>query len=262
MGYQFDFGFDSSCASWDDAKIAFLFAAMGGQGDFGVIPGPLAVADASRYAELYEIDGDFEPFDIGVYAELCGGSDSVESAASRFNEARSKGILPVVIGADRRVTQAVCDSTLVALWGKLGRQEADEKVICEKHRTFLTGARAATSSAIGAPAGDVTLLTCQRMAASQNTMASALDKIEGPVHLSIDLDVLSPGVAKTHRSLEPGGLSWYGLIDAIDAVVSGPGIGSAELVGCKEVAPRSPGALLAAQILIKLVSALWATHKR
>ncbi|MCP4675340.1 MAG: hypothetical protein GY854_07510 [Deltaproteobacteria bacterium] len=247
--------------SWDDAKIAFLFAAMGGQGDFGEIPGPPAVADASRYAELYEIQGDFEPLDIGVYAELCGGLDPVESVVSRFNEARAREILPVVIGADRRVTQMVCDSTLVAFWGKLGRQEADEKAICEKHKTFFAGARAAAFGAIDSLRANVALLPCQRMVTARDALASALEKIEGPVHLSIDLDVLSPGVAQSSRSLEPGGLSWYGLIDAIDAVVSGPGLASADLVGCGDVAPRSPGALLAAQILIKLVSALRALHK-
>ena len=55
MSYVFDFGFEVLGADWDDARLAFLFATIGEEDDFGKSSGPLAVADASRYAEFFEM---------------------------------------------------------------------------------------------------------------------------------------------------------------------------------------------------------------
>jgi arginase family enzyme len=71
--------------------------------------------------------------------------------------------------------------------------------------------------------------------------------------------VLAPGVAQAPRAAEPGGLGWYALVDLIEAAFGGPGVATADLVGCKEVQPRSPAALLAAQILIKMAG-LFGAH--
>ena len=58
------------------------------------------------------------------------------------------------------------------------------------------------------------------------------------------------------RSIEPGGLGWYELLDAIDMVFQGPGVATADLVGTAAVTPRSTAALVGAQILLKLAGLL------
>ncbi len=72
----------------------------------------------------------------------------------------------------------------------------------------------------------------------------------------LDLDVLAPSVAQTSRSLEPGGLGWYDLMELIEMVFMGPGVAAADLVGTGTVNPRSPSALLGSQVLLKVAGLL------
>jgi agmatinase len=46
-------------------------------------------------------------------------------------------------------------------------------------------------------------------------LASVIDKIHGPVYLTIDVDVLDPGVLPAVSTPEPGGISYRELIDAL-----------------------------------------------
>ncbi|MCP4599134.1 MAG: hypothetical protein GY847_01110 [Proteobacteria bacterium] len=252
MSYTFDFGFENPGSKWDDAKLAFLFAAPGEEADFGQVSGPLAVADASRFVEFFEMQDGLNPLSVGVYAELCGGSNPLAAVASRAKEARDRNIIPVTIGDDRRITENYCAGRLVAMWGKVGRQEADEPTILNESMAMLVGVRAATSTAFKTIPADVMIVTCHGVSVQPRVFAAALKKLTAPVHLSIDLDVLSPSVAQTPRSLEPGGLSWYNFTDAIEMVFKGPGVAAVDLIGTGKVSPRSPSALLSAQILTKI----------
>jgi agmatinase len=256
MTLRIDFGFDGPGASWTDAYLALLFACRGEAADLGRAPGPLAVADASRFIELFEMQVGLSPLDIGTYAEAVGGDDPVVAAAARAAEARVRGMFPIVIGDDRRATELHCAEPLVALWGKVGRIEADETALLERQPSILAGVRAAASNAFQAIPQTTTIVTARALAEQRESFGEALSRFRDPVHLSIDLDVLAPAVAQTSRSLEPGGLSWYGLMDAIEMVFRGPGVVAADLVGTAPVAPRTPAALLGSQILLRLAGLL------
>jgi hypothetical protein len=262
MSFAFDFGFEGLGAHWDDAGVAFLFAAAGEEEDFGKSPGALAVADASRYAEFFEMRGEILPMDIGVYAEICNGPDPLAHAVSRALSAVEKGILPVVICDDRRVTKELGGIPLIALWGKIGRAEIDEPALLRERTTVIAGVRAATSNSLKAIPSNAAVVTAGTLSAGREPFNAAVHRIKGPAHLSIDLDVLSPSVSQTPRSIEPGGVSWYDLVDAIEMVFAGQGVASADLVGTKNVQPRSPAALLSAQILLKIAGLATARSKK
>lgn len=251
MAFPFSFGFETPLTPWNDAYLALFFAATGGEADFGKSQGPLAVADASRYIELFEMQSGVSLFELGTYAEVVGGDDPVATAAARAAEARGRGMFPIVVSEDRRLTERACTDPLVAFWGKVGRAEINEGALFAKQRTVLAGVRAATSSAFKTIPANVTILSARVLGTNHQILAEALKGISDPVHLSVDLDVLSPGVAQTSRSLEPGGISWYELMDALALVFSGPGVAALDLTGTATVAPRSPAATLAAQFLAR-----------
>ena len=256
MTFTIDFGYAGSSASWTDAYLALLFACRGDPGDVGRAAGPMAIADASRFVELFEMQVGLSPLDIGTHAEAVGGEQPVDAAVARAAEARARGMFPVIVGDDRRVTEQHCGDPLVAFWGKVGRIESDETSLLGRHPSILAGVRAATNNAFQAIPGTVSILTSRVVAEQKELFAEALTKFDDPVHLSIDLDVLAPAVAQTSRSLEPGGLGWYDLMDAIELVFRGPGVAAADLVGTAPVAPRSPAALLGLQILLRLAGLL------
>jgi arginase family enzyme len=256
MALKIDFGYEDSGASWTDAYLSLLFACRGEAGDIGRTAGPMAIADASRFIELFEMQVGLSPLDVGTYAEVVGGDDPIETAVARAAEARSRGMFPVIIGEDRRVTEKHCSDPLVALWGKVGRIETDETALLSRSPSVLGGVRAATANAFQAIPQTVTILTARALADQRDIFRAALANLTDPVHLSIDLDVLAPAVAQTPRSLEPGGLGWYDLMDIIEMVFKGPGVVAADLIGTGTVNPRSPAALLGSQILLRVAGLL------
>ncbi len=256
MTLTIDFGYSNSAASWADAYLALLFACRGEAADVGRASGPLAIADASRFVELFEMQIGLSPLDIGTYAEAVGGEDPIEAAVTRAAEARARGMFPIIVGDDRRVTEQHSAEPLVALWGKVGRIEADETALLGRHPSILAGVRAATNNAFQSIPQTTTILTARTLTEQRESFGEALARVKDPVHLSIDLDVLAPAVAQTFRSLEPGGLTWYGLMDAIEMVFQGPGVAAADLVGTAPVAPRTPAALLGSQVLLRLAGLL------
>jgi arginase family enzyme len=256
MTFTIDFGFANSSASWTDAYLALLFACRGDPSDVGHASGPMAIADASRFVELFEMQVGLSPLEIGTYAEAVGGENPVEQAIARASEARARGMFPVIIGEDRRVTEGACQDPLVAFWGKVGRIEADENSLFGRRRSLLTGVRAATANAFQAIPGEVTILTASTLSQQPQILDEALERFDDPVHLSIDLDVLTPAVTHSPRSLEPGGLGWYDLMDAIERVFDGPGVAAADLVGTAPISPRTPAALLGSQVLLRLAGLL------
>ena len=54
MTFVFDFGFEAPSASWDDAFVTLFFASNASADDLSITPGPTAIADTSRYIELFE----------------------------------------------------------------------------------------------------------------------------------------------------------------------------------------------------------------
>lgn len=262
MSFVFNFGFETPGAPWNESHIAYLFAGEGREYDLGRLGGPLAVADATRYIELFEMQIGMSPMEVGAYAEMIGTANPVLSASKRAEEARSRGAFPILIGEDRRTTEAVCEAPLVALWGKLGRNEADEASLLASGPAVLAGVRAATSTAFRAVPNSSMILPPRALMLRPDSMREAVARLDGPVHLSVDLDVLSPAVAQCSRSVEPGGLSWYDLIDMIDIVCQGPGLVSADLIGTVAVGPRTPAAVLCAQILVRIGALIASGLKR
>lgn len=119
---------------------------------------------------------------------------------------------------------------------------------------MILGVRAASRMGMESLPSHARVATSLELSRNGNLHGELLNPIGHPVHLSIDLDVLSPGTVQNPRSVEPGGLSWYELLDAVDTVFEGPGVSSVALVGCGPVSARSPAAVLSAQLVIRLAS--------
>lgn len=256
MNLPIDFGYSSATTSWDDAYLVLLFATSRNALELGQVPGPMAVADASRFIELFEMQVGVSPLSIGAYAEVLDGANHLNNAVARSKEARARGMFPLIVGEDRRTTEVHCLDPLVALWGKAGRIEAEETLLLGKQKSILAGVRAATANAFQVIPDTSTIITAEALIGSNANLKTGLEKFSEPVHLSIDLDVLSPAVAQTPRSLEPGGLSWYDLMGLIDAVFQGPGVSAVDIVGTGMISPRSPAALLGSQIILKIAGLL------
>jgi arginase family enzyme len=261
MAFEFDFGFEGPCASFDDALVTVFFASNAAREDLGTTAGPIAVADTSRYIELFELQVGLSAAEIGLFAEVTGGEDPVVQASRRAREARDRGKIPIVVGSTRRITEQSCRDPLVALWGKVGRPESNESSVLNARQTVLVGVRSATSSAFQALTGNIAVITAKIFSMDHDVLKRQLSALTEPVHLSVDLDVLAPGVVQNDRSIEPGGLTWYDLVDAIQLVSEGPGIAAMDITGTEAVRPKSPAGLIGAQIILKVAGMVAAARR-
>jgi arginase family enzyme len=257
--YSIDFGFEGRGVSWDDAKVALLLAGNAARDAMDSEPGPTALADASRYIELFEMQVGVSPMDVGVYTEVTGGKDPVASAAARAEEARRSGKFTIVVAGDRSISEHSGKAPLVALWGKLGRPEVDEETLFHSRKTILVGVRAATSTAFKVLGGDVAIVTPRAFISNGESLKDVLDNIDQPVQLSIDLDVLSPAAAQNNRSVEPGGFSWYDLMDILNMVFAAPGVSGVDITGTGAIQPRTSAASIGAQLILNIAGLFNAT---
>ena len=252
MSFSFDFGFESPSAPFDKATMVMLFESSTTRETLARTPGPAAIADTSRFVELFEMQVGLTPYTAGLAAEVIGGIDSAAALVRRAKEVQAAGKTPILVSETREVTGLFCETGLVAMWGKLGRKECSEAALVSSRETVLVGVRAATGAAFKSLTGDVILLTAGNIITNPGTLRDALARLSGPVHFSIDLDVLSPGEVLNERAIEPGGLSWYDLAAAVDTVFSDLRVASVEITGTSMLAPRSPAAYLGAQLALKI----------
>lgn len=262
MGFPFDFGFEGSRVELGDAKLGLFFVTTGDVGSLGRVPGAAALADASRYVEFFDMQGELNALGIGVYAELSGPGDPIEATLERVREAESRGVFSIVIADDRTVVPKYYECPLVALWGKLGRSEREESLLSMEKGTCLVGVRAATKEAFHKLSDQATIVTSESIYRDRTVLDGVVETLKEPVHLSIDYDVLAPGVVEGARSLEPGGFSWYELMLVLEKLFFGPGVRSAQIVGTENIPAKTPAALLGAQLLTKIAGLIGSTGRQ
>ena len=163
MSFSFDFGFEAPGASFDNAATVLIFESDATRETLSKTNGPAAIADASRFVELFELQIGISPFAAGLYSEVVGGANLPVTVEKRARDAADAGKVPIIISRSRTVTGLFCRTGLTALWGKLGRNECNEARLFSHRETFLAGVRAATNSAFKSVTGDVVLLTASHL---------------------------------------------------------------------------------------------------
>ncbi len=256
MTFSFDFGLEGQGVPYAKAAIVMLFESDTTPERLAKTSGPAAVAYSSRFIELFETQIGIIPHAAGIYAEIIGGRNSALAISERATTVLKDGKKPIIISKNRKVSGLFCRSGIAALWGKLGRNECNEAKLLSAGDTILAGVRAATNIAFKSVKGEVVLLTARDLMKENEKLREALSRLNGPMHLSIDLDVLAPGTVPNSRAIEPGGLDWYTLVDTLEALFGTVKINSVDVTGTEEIASRSPAGHLGAQLVLKLAGLL------
>ncbi len=88
-----------------------------------------------------------------------------------------------------------------------------------------------------------------------------LEKIAGPVYLTIDADVLDPGIMPGVGTPEPGGLSYYQVLDLIKALARRGPIVGLDLVELAPIAGHRVSEFTAARIIYKALGYIYGGRK-
>lgn len=241
----------------------------------GTSLGPAAVMIASRYMELYDEFLEMEPASLGVLTRArvdVSGSiqeclDRVEAAVTAELEA---GRLPAVLGGEHTaalgalralVKQRGPDFTVVTLDAHLDLRDVYQgrKIshACVMRRALDLGLPVRHVGVRSCSAREARFIRerglapvwARQAAQDPDWLDRALDGLEGPVYISLDVDGLDPACMPATGAPEPGGLSWEQVTDWLDALCRGRRVLGLDLVELAPIAGQQAWDFTAARLL-------------
>jgi agmatinase len=254
----------------------------------GAREGPAAIREASQNFDPWSMElgldlGNVPVHDAGDVPDMDRSGDMVRAVEARVAELAGASRIPVLLGGEHSATEGavralhrrhedlrvlVLDAHLDLLEDYMGdtRSHACATRRCADvvgaDNIAVLGIRSASRDEL-VSAGDDGLSFATADGARELGLATVLEELllslgEGPLYLSMDLDVLDPSHAPGVQNPEPWGLSPLDVRQVIESVAP-------RLVGfdVMECAPRYDGgqtAALAARLLRHAVGAVWSSR--
>lgn len=251
-------GIPPDASAYDTARIVVLpvpFEATVSYGA-GTRGGPDALLAASRQVERYdvELDVDMTLAPIHTLPPLAPDLSSPGAMTARIRRAATRciedGKWVLGLGGEHTVTHGLVQAAQ-ARHGPLSilqidahadlRREYDGSTqshacamrLCvdDGNRTVHVGIRNAGREEVEfARERKLPIFWARKCAASTDWIDEALDALSGPVYLTIDVDGLDPSVVRTTGTPEPGGLSWWTMMDLLDGLFARHTVVGADVV--------------------------------
>lgn len=255
----------------------------------GTALAPQAILEISDQLEFFEEDGGWSPFkhlNLGVEQPFDDAGDEDEAAwharLTRHVSALPAENLFIALGGEHAITPSLAAArmptpgTVVFLDAHADLREHYEgsrfshacpakRLLDQGHDLLMAGIRSVYESEVELVESEPRIsLFMDWDLHGKGQWDSFLQKIgslHGPVYLSIDMDVFSPACVPGVGTPQPGGLSWYQMIEIIESLFS---IRSLDLRGIDIVElvpePSRASEMAAAKLLMKLVS-FWGRAK-
>jgi agmatinase len=240
--------------------------------------GPRALIDASRNLELYDIDTASQVYlrgihtagpvrarrsetlvkkvrtaalhhiDEGKFVVVLGGEHSVSIGAvsAHAKRYRDMSVLQLDAHADRRSEYAGSPLNHACVMARV-----EEMVGC----IVSVGIRSMDESERSAIDGNRVFFAHQ-CRVSDAYVQQVLSLLTESVYITIDLDVLDPGIMPSTGTPEPGGMDWYQLIGLLQTVAAGKRVVGFDVVELCPSPNRAPD-FLAAKLVYRLLSCIF-----
>ncbi|MDD3581051.1 MAG: agmatinase [Desulfobacca sp.] len=245
--------------------------------------GPEAILSASRQVELWDEELEWDPSQAirlatarEISPEAGGPAAMLEKIKRTAHPLVAQDKVLLTLGGEHTITLALVqtyltrypDLTVIALDAHADfrdkYQNSPLSHACVLRRVWelgrpltLIGVRSYSASEyeLIKVAPRLTLLKAANLWDPEywNLTLENLERIKGPVYLSIDLDVLDPAILPATGTPEPGGLSYYQILRLMKAIVArGPVIGL-DLVELAPIPGHRVSEFTAARLLYKFL---------
>ncbi|WP_435101305.1 agmatinase [Arhodomonas sp. AD133] len=249
----------------------------------GTRNGPEALLDASSQLEYYDEDADWSPFlHMGVAVlpplekQLYENAGDYHQRLTRVAGELPSSALLLAVGGEHSVTASLVagrmsmPGTVVVLDAHADLRERFEgseyshacpmhHVRRAGHRLVMAGVRSLyedEARRVDADPG----IECYRDRELRRpdrwqTLLETLQGLEGPVWLTVDMDVFTPAEVGGVGTPQPGGLDWYRVLELVEAVIDNPAV---DLRGCDIMElipePSCVSDMVAAKLSQKMIS--------
>lgn len=246
----------------------------------GADKGPQALLDAADNMELYDIETDAEPFRYGIHLdapvdENLSPEDMVDAVQDRVSTwlAKSKqtaligGEHSVSIGAIKAYREQYPDLNVLQLDAHADLRPTYEGSAKNHACALHWASRNCGLTQVGIRSMDISekkYLNTDRTWFAEDIVPDhklrwipeVVDSIDGPVYITIDLDVFDPSVLPATGTPEPGGLTWYPVLTLLREVISRKHVVGFDVVELAPHAGAHASAFTAAKLVYKLISYL------
>lgn len=265
-------------ANWENAGIVIVPVAYDGTSTWmkGADDGPAAICEASANMELYDIETDSEVYKKGIFTEgTIGGEISTRGMVEAVHEAVKYHIesnkFTVVIGGEHSVSigsirahvERYPDLTVLQLDAHADLRDeyngskfnhacvmARAKELCP---IVQVGIRSMDSSE-KERMDKSNVFFAEEIHTRTDWIKKAVSRLSANVYVTVDLDVLDPSTMPSTGTPEPGGLSWYDVLDMLKAVNEKKNIVGFDVVElCPDDRNKAPD-FLAAKLIYKILS--------
>jgi len=274
-------GLDRVFTEWDRSEIAILPVPYDKTSTWikGADKGPLAIIEASAAVELYDIETDLEVYKRGIHT--CGPlatssppEEMVREAEGKVLELLEAGKFVVTLGGEHSVSIGPVkahsarfkDFSVLQLDAHLDMRDEYEGSRCN-HACVASRVReicpvvqvGIRSMSVEEKSGlDAENVFFARDIIGEGAWISrVVERLSRNVYVTIDLDVFDPSIMPSTGTPEPGGLTWYPVIDLLKAVTEKRNVAGFDVVElCPVETDRSPD-FMAAKLVYKFLSYIY-----
>lgn len=208
----------------------------------GADRGPAALIEASRNLEVFDIENRAEVYRLGIHTAEAQSFDSSEEMLARTTarvlNCLADGKFVVTLGGEHSISLAAVRAH-AEHFGKIGVLQLDAhsdrrdrylgnpfshasvmariREIDNVSKIVAAGIRSMDSSEYLNDDGVVTFFD-HEIHEAHDWITRLVAELPDKVYMTVDLDVLSPGLMPATGTPEPGGLEWYSLLKLVRAV--------------------------------------------
>jgi agmatinase len=266
------------CA-YQTAKIVILPAPFDATSTWikGADKGPAAIIEASANMETYDIETDCEVYKHGIFTdepikETVSPEKMVAELKTRVLKHIKNKKYVVTLGGEHSVSAATIEAH-AEIFDKISVLQLDahadlrDEYNGSKYNHACVMARAkeiAPIVQVGIRSAAIeereliqnadNVFPAQDIYNNNNWFEKCLNKLTKNVYLTIDLDVFDPAIMPSTGTPEPGGLSWYQMLDFLKQLMKQKNVVGFDVVElCPNPQNKAPD-FLAAKLIYKLLS--------
>jgi agmatinase len=249
----------------------------------GADRGPEAVVEASCYVELYDLETQTQAYTQGICTQrprfdFRSPEGMVHEVAEQVHAVMERGSMPVLIGGEHSISIGAVKAMAAGVpnvsvlqldahadlrneyRGSAFNHACAMARIREVCPIVQVGIRSMDGSEKAAIESD-RFFPAYRIHDTTEWMEKAVGQLSQNVYLTIDLDVFDPAIMPDTGTPEPGGLTWYPVLDFLRRVIAEKNIVGFDVV---ELCPgdNPHPAFLAAKLIYKIITYHTLTGKR
>lgn len=241
-------GNDLPPINYADSKIVIIPAPLEKTVSYGegTARGPEEILKASGYVELYDEELNAEIHQIGIYTDTAISNNLtqhqfIDNLRHRVADVVTAGKYPVIIGGEHSLSIAPVKALQQLYQNELSVLHLDahadlrdtyedskyshacvmRRVIEREIRSVSVGIRSLSmEEAELISASKLDIFYAKDIHSSEEWMKKAVAKLTSKIYISLDVDVFDPSVISCTGTPEPGGLTWYSILNLLKTIAA------------------------------------------